>query len=246
MSFVDDPTQNVWAGWEYGSSTSQDVNGVPNLLGGTIEADAQGIKSITIDYEINMWSSWLSKEWKYVNPEDIFINTDPTGNSGTDTWDYVIKFTDDVWSIYAIDLAVNYPLADYKTVNTTPYNITQNKTVKEYPGEGSPRKYHPFGVDLDKINGEQLLGTGTVADAWDTPTSADVNKTKFSFSLSFDGNNGVNLFENDSFILGFAVSCANDTLYVEVTPTPTPEPSTFALLGLGLAGLIAVGRKRLG
>lgn len=35
-----------------------------------------------------------------------------------------------------------------------------------------------------------------------------------------------------------------DNIVTHVSPVPTPEPSTFILLGAGLLGLVAVGRKR--
>ncbi len=61
-------------------------------------------------------------------------------------------------------------------------------------------------------------------------------------SLSFTNISGIEIGFED-FYLGFAPDCANDVVYEFIDPVP--EPSTVLLLGLGLLGVLAVGRKRM-
>ena len=70
---------------------------------------------------------------------------------------------------------------------------------------------------------------------WQTEDIAFANAIVGGFTLAFDGN--VNFFTSDNI--------SSDNLGgLSVVVTPIPEPSTALLLGGGLLGLVARGRRR--
>jgi hypothetical protein len=88
------------------------------------------------------------------------------------------------------------------------------------------RQDHPIGLNvpqnLNSIGSVSLTGWG-------------------STSIMFDFT-GVKIPVSSKLILGFGMNCANDVVYEKIILTP--EPTTVFLLGSGLLGLVALGRKR--
>lgn len=64
------------------------------------------------------------------------------------------------------------------------------------------------------------------------------------YSLSFDIS-GMSFSHGADIGFHWAMTCGNDTIEAGYTPAPVPEPGTMLLLGAGMIGLFAVGRKKM-
>lgn len=227
VSFGDN--SKVWDTYDHPfSSPDQDYLVLPDLLGGSVTGH-RGIDSLTVNYlsHENLTKNRgrrltnYGKLWDSLNFGDIFINTNPSVDTN---WDIVVKASSSgTWNIYS----VNEPLHNWS------YEWSHSDM-------GTPRLWHPIGINLDRS--AQLIGTATYSgwvDAKDVGSAETMVSSSWIFNL-FDGYSWN--FTEDYFVLGLAVTCANDVLFERI-PVPSPEPSTWVLFGVGLAGILLYTRR---
>jgi hypothetical protein len=221
---------NYWPGW--GNSTHElgtpdnnlDQIGIPGFSGGVLTLDSSG-RLLTLTIHQSVTSDPL---WGVLSPGDLFIDA-----NGDNTWDYVVKLANwnasgpsdpdpgpGNYNIYSIaqplGSSFGYILSGQdNSGNWSGYYIRDSHPV----GYVFPSSVHP--------------PYGTVGfSGWGSTPSAQ---------YVFDFGNGLPL--GSDFTIGWAVNCANDVIYQNFDVS-TPEPATMFLLGYGLIGLAAYGRKR--
>lgn len=241
LSFGD--SENYWPGWGGGVRTwnhnvqdnSSDTIGTPDIKGGQVQINNGTIDSISINY-------YNSAYYGDITPGDLFIDL------GSDSyWDYVVQSaTGDMLGFAAKEFALgsydknpenggydhNYQLSgDCDNYDGSGPNFTgvwQNPDGRTY----DIRDDHPVLYKNGSLN-PSTLGTATVGT---------FDSTKGSHSFNFS-DLGLDLKGSDSFIIGWAVDCANDVLYEKVA-APVPEPGTMMLVGIGLMLLGPLMRKK--
>ncbi|MBN2009089.1 PEP-CTERM sorting domain-containing protein [candidate division KSB1 bacterium] len=160
---------------------------------------------------------------------DIFIDVDgilnPANNSGNSSvntafgYDYVIDldFTPNNYRYRVIELT--------GSVYTQPVYYSQNVL-------GNPWAYVSGGTE---VSGWQSLNYATGLTNAQTEF---LGGNHYALDVDLGFLSGI----NHKIGLHYTMQCGNDNLMGEYTPVP--EPGTFALLGVGLLGLIAIRRKK--
>ncbi len=162
---------------------------------------------------------------------DVFIDlvsNNPNGGPETRTWDFVLDVSKMVTSSFDAPLALGDKNDIVKTSATPHPDTTDSYILSNMYYDSGYREDHPVEANVDNL--QVTDGGGFTVDG---PAGG---------SLSFTNISGVKIGFED-FYLGFAPQCANDVVYEFIDPVP--EPSTVLLLGLGLLGVAAVGRKRM-
>ncbi len=135
-------------------------------------------------------------------------------------YDYVLDLDFDAmtYDVYEIDGDTQVKTIKYAGFRES--NAWRYESGGNYIEQGM-FEYNPVGYDAAAIQ-NLFLGGGT-------------HNVVTGFDMSFLG-------VNTEFISHFAIECGNDNLMGHYDPVP--EPGTLLLLGAGLIGLLALGRKR--
>jgi hypothetical protein len=202
---------------------NKDVNGVPDLTGGSISSTSGALTQVTLDYIKNKGGGAYESIWNSILAADIFFNTD-----GDDSWDYIIHnpyydgIASTVWDVYKTDLPIY-------SDNWKDYYYTSRSPI------GSPRKNHP--ISLKPSAAQALIGTA-LYDGWRNELNTYEEGTS-SWNLSYFGPDFIPF--DDISAIAFSLECANDNIFE--TSFHTPEPGTLLLTALG-SGMVWLHRRR--
>lgn len=201
---------------------SIDVNGIPDILGGSIDVENHSVNSISINYTPNgqniSWGFYADAWYNALTFGDLFIDS----VAGSGTWDYVIREkTDDKGNTYA----ALYDISNLANAYDADIYYKTPDVWYDEDNIGIPRYDHPVYYSGD-LGSAELVGNLSY-----TGFSTSLVGGVATASWAFDASTELNLY--GPILLGLATNCANDVLLEEVV-LPAPEPASFLLLALGL------------
>ncbi len=172
---------------------------------------------------------------------DLFIDVDgwdenaysSYSTTGTN-WDYVFD-TSSKNSIYSLTGANEeaYLLSQY-------FFGEEDGTVKKLD-DNEYRKDQLVQVDTNELSSGALLSDeGT----FDREYSNLLNSYLLIYTFNLE-DLGLDLEDSYDLAFRWTMTCANDVIEGSVSWQPVPEPETMVMLGVGLLGLGALGRRRL-
>jgi hypothetical protein len=143
-------------------------------------------------------------------------------------WKYGIALTDAARVLNTTATTALYKLNG--TIND--YNIKSSNTVMTNAG---------LGGDIYRTNQSDVVNTaGQVTKMANTGTmSLATNTVTFSIDIA-----GTDMMNWNSFAMHWGETCQNDVIEGITSVGSVPEPASIALLGLGMAGLIAARRRK--
>jgi PEP-CTERM motif len=148
----------------------------------------------------------------------------------------------------------NYALAPYGDYNGTPSSLSMTKTgggtFSFYGFDGSASfNFNQWGSGSAHYIPNQIDVVGVQSNGNHIAQSFLINKnSNAADTLSFTSYTANNSF-NDLVSLSFSSSGSSQALYNgfsvdNIQVAPVPEPETYALMGLGLLGLLATRRRK--
>jgi hypothetical protein len=127
--------------------------------------------------------------------------------------------------------------------NTEPYDnwdfiVNAGSDVMDVIGAFSPSDY--ILVDVPPVIGHEGWRVGHPFSIQSNRLAdiGDVSRIIGPTTLTFNFDKGFVPILGDKFVFGMSMDCGNDVFL-----TPVPEPLSLLLLGLGLLGVVGLGRK---
>jgi len=217
-----DPTHNSWDG--------KDVVGDNNLFG----VDRMEIKLEDKLLTIDIYSYYFDNIGKYeTSLGDLFISNDgwnPYGDApyvndnstNGEDWEYAFHINRDAQGNLTGALYDIQNAQDHIVLSSAPsgyiYRVGQEVLVN--------------------TNGLNSVASGNV-NIVDVPNSG-LDYLSISFDIS-----ALHMKPGDLMGLHWGMSCGNDVIEGAFDPGIVPEPSTVFLIGIGLLGVLGIGRKRM-
>lgn len=247
-------TDKAYGSW---NGNQIDVIGDPNITGGSATfTDTGRLMSVNFNYYAPY------DTWNMLSPGNLFINVLKDNNDTS--WDYIVntmgnprtQSTDptatlhnyNVYDISAKDISAqrNSQTGTQTIAAANPNYILSGQDLTGIWAGYIIRDNHPIGISAAGLSGSTLIGSASfsgfpgVTQPILTLQGVHPGGTAtYDFSSFAEG--GLDLGGKD-IILAWGTTCANDVLYEQVN-NPVPEPGTIILLGIGLAG-IGLVRKR--